>query len=205
MSAVYRTVRERRKSQGRRSLGGVAQAWTRCPVRHRTGSGVRRFRMGSPGSYEASTSRSTAAAALFQSNAAWQEDTRPGRNDEGRNVLTVEIAESYADWALECAESTSRPSASWWRPACLISARSTCPSRRRRFRGLPPKEVDDNDGGTASPGGSLHLWLRASSWSCWGVRHAITRQNGRPRDGSTTAGLAWLGSSGWMERHVGRR
>src|SRR5208337_2557535 len=78
---------------------------------------------------------------------------RPRRRDQdgpplpvGRNVLTVEIAESYADWALKCAESTSRPSASWWRPACLISARSTCPSRRRRFRGLPPKEVDDNDG-----------------------------------------------------------
>ena len=47
-------------------------------------------------------------AGLFQSSVAWQEDTRPGRSDQGRNVLTVEIAESYADRALECAESTVR-------------------------------------------------------------------------------------------------
>ncbi len=45
---------------------------------------------------------------LFQSSVAWQEDTRPGRSDQGRNVLTVEIGESYADRALECAESTVR-------------------------------------------------------------------------------------------------
>ncbi|MGO9223712.1 3-oxoacyl-ACP synthase [Mycobacterium sp.] len=47
-------------------------------------------------------------AGLFQSSVAWQEDTRPGRSDQGRNVLTVEIAESYADQALQCAESTVR-------------------------------------------------------------------------------------------------
>jgi 3-oxoacyl-[acyl-carrier-protein] synthase III len=46
-------------------------------------------------------------AGLFQSNVAWREDTRPGLS-HGRNVLTVEIAESYADRALECAESTVR-------------------------------------------------------------------------------------------------
>ena len=45
---------------------------------------------------------------LFQSSVAWQEDTRPGRSDQGRNVLTVEIGQSYADRALECAESTVR-------------------------------------------------------------------------------------------------
>ena len=77
--------------------------------------------------------------------------------------------------------------------------------RRRRSMRPWAGRSDDNNGGTASPGRLLHLWLRASSWSCWSVRHAVTRQNGRPRDGSTTAGLTWLGSSGWMERHVGRR
>ncbi|MGB9226123.1 3-oxoacyl-ACP synthase, partial [Mycobacterium sp.] len=47
-------------------------------------------------------------AGLFQSSVAWREDPRPGRSDQGRNVLTVEIAESYADRALQCAESTVR-------------------------------------------------------------------------------------------------
>jgi 3-oxoacyl-[acyl-carrier-protein] synthase-3 len=47
-------------------------------------------------------------AGLFQSSVDWQEDARPGLSDQGRNVLTVEIAESYADRALECAESTVR-------------------------------------------------------------------------------------------------
>ncbi len=46
-------------------------------------------------------------AGLFKSSVAWREDTRPGMS-HGRNVLTVEIAESYADRALECAESTVR-------------------------------------------------------------------------------------------------
>ncbi|TPG28138.1 3-oxoacyl-ACP synthase [Mycolicibacterium hodleri] len=47
-------------------------------------------------------------AGLFQSSVAWQDDTRPGHGDQGRNVLCVDIAESYADRALECAESTVR-------------------------------------------------------------------------------------------------
>jgi len=47
-------------------------------------------------------------AALFHSYVDWHEDARPGLTDHGRNVLTVEIAESYADRALECAESTVR-------------------------------------------------------------------------------------------------
>ena len=47
-------------------------------------------------------------AGLFTSNVAWQEDPRPERSDRGHNVLTVEIAESYADRALQCAESTVR-------------------------------------------------------------------------------------------------
>ena len=47
-------------------------------------------------------------AGLFKSNVAWREDIRPERSDQGRNVLTVEIAESYAERALECAESTVR-------------------------------------------------------------------------------------------------
>ena len=47
-------------------------------------------------------------AGLYKSNVAWQEDIRPGPSDHGRNVLTVEIAQSYAERALECAESTVR-------------------------------------------------------------------------------------------------
>jgi len=47
-------------------------------------------------------------AGLFTSNVAWREDPRPERSDRGHNVLTVEIAKSYADRALECAESTVR-------------------------------------------------------------------------------------------------
>jgi 3-oxoacyl-[acyl-carrier-protein] synthase III len=46
-------------------------------------------------------------AELFQSYVDWQEDARRGLH-HGRNILTVEIAESYADKALECAESTAR-------------------------------------------------------------------------------------------------
>jgi len=44
---------------------------------------------------------------LFQSSVEWREDARRGVH-HGRNVLTVEIADSYADRALECAESTTR-------------------------------------------------------------------------------------------------
>ena len=38
----------------------------------------------------------------------WQEDAGRGLAPHGRNILTVEIAESYAARALECAESTAR-------------------------------------------------------------------------------------------------
>ena len=47
-------------------------------------------------------------AELFQSYVDWQEDARGGLERHGRNILTVEIAESYAARALECAESTAR-------------------------------------------------------------------------------------------------
>ncbi|MGZ6623941.1 MAG: 3-oxoacyl-ACP synthase [Solirubrobacteraceae bacterium] len=47
-------------------------------------------------------------AGLFQSDVDWRDDIRLGRSDQGRNVLTVEIAQSYADRAVECAESTVR-------------------------------------------------------------------------------------------------
>jgi len=46
-------------------------------------------------------------AELFQSYVDWHEDARRGLH-HGRNILTVEIAESYASRALECAESTAR-------------------------------------------------------------------------------------------------
>jgi 3-oxoacyl-[acyl-carrier-protein] synthase-3 len=46
-------------------------------------------------------------ADLFQSYVDWQEDARRGVR-HGRNILTVEIAESYLPRALECAESTTR-------------------------------------------------------------------------------------------------
>ena len=47
-------------------------------------------------------------AELFQSSVDWHEDARRGLVHHGRNILTVEIAESYAARALECAESTVR-------------------------------------------------------------------------------------------------
>jgi len=47
-------------------------------------------------------------AELFQSYVDWQKDARRGLARHGRNILTVEIAESYAARALECAESTAR-------------------------------------------------------------------------------------------------
>ena len=43
---------------------------------------------------------------LFQSRVDWHEDARRGLVHHGRHILTVEIAESYAARALECAEST---------------------------------------------------------------------------------------------------
>jgi 3-oxoacyl-[acyl-carrier-protein] synthase III len=46
-------------------------------------------------------------ADLFHSYVDWEKDARRGLH-HGRNVLTVEIADSYADRALECAESTAR-------------------------------------------------------------------------------------------------
>ena len=47
-------------------------------------------------------------ADLFQSYVDWQDDPRGGIAGHGRNILTVEIAESYAARALECAEATVR-------------------------------------------------------------------------------------------------
>jgi 3-oxoacyl-[acyl-carrier-protein] synthase III len=47
-------------------------------------------------------------AELFQAYVDWQEDAGRGPAPHGRNILTVEIAESYAARALECAESTAR-------------------------------------------------------------------------------------------------
>ncbi|MGZ6670763.1 MAG: 3-oxoacyl-ACP synthase [Solirubrobacteraceae bacterium] len=47
-------------------------------------------------------------ADLFHSYVDWEEDARRGLTHHGRNLLTVEIAESYAARALECAASTVR-------------------------------------------------------------------------------------------------
>jgi 3-oxoacyl-[acyl-carrier-protein] synthase-3 len=47
-------------------------------------------------------------AELFESYVAWQDDSRGGPDGYGRNTLTVEIAGSYVDSALECAEPTVR-------------------------------------------------------------------------------------------------
>jgi hypothetical protein len=47
-------------------------------------------------------------ADLCQSYVDWQDDPRGGIAGHGRNILTVEIAESYAARALECSESTVR-------------------------------------------------------------------------------------------------
>ena len=49
---------------------------------------------------------------LFRSYVDWQEDARRGLAHHGRNLLTVELAESYAVRAAECAESTVRELAS---------------------------------------------------------------------------------------------
>jgi 3-oxoacyl-[acyl-carrier-protein] synthase III len=45
---------------------------------------------------------------LFQSYVDWHDDARSGLAAHGRNVLTVEIDESYTARALECAEATVR-------------------------------------------------------------------------------------------------
>lgn len=47
-------------------------------------------------------------AGLFQSYVDWHAGAGPGLIEEGRNILTVEIADTYATRALECAESTVR-------------------------------------------------------------------------------------------------
>jgi hypothetical protein len=47
-------------------------------------------------------------ADLFQGYVEWQDDAGPEPAHHGRNILTVEIAESYTVRALECAESTVR-------------------------------------------------------------------------------------------------
>jgi 3-oxoacyl-[acyl-carrier-protein] synthase-3 len=47
-------------------------------------------------------------AELFQGYVDWHEDAGGGLAPHGRNILTVEIAESYNDRALECADSTAR-------------------------------------------------------------------------------------------------
>ena len=47
-------------------------------------------------------------AELFQSYVNWQEDDGRGIEHHGRNLLTVEIAETYPARALDCAEVTAR-------------------------------------------------------------------------------------------------
>jgi 3-oxoacyl-[acyl-carrier-protein] synthase-3 len=47
-------------------------------------------------------------AELFESHVEWHSDARGGADGYGRNTLTVEIAGSYVDSALECAEPTIR-------------------------------------------------------------------------------------------------
>ena len=47
-------------------------------------------------------------AGLFQSYVDWHEDARRGLTHHGRNILSVEVDESYSARALECAESTVR-------------------------------------------------------------------------------------------------
>ncbi len=47
-------------------------------------------------------------AELFKSYVDWRDDARLGLAGPGRNILTVKIAESYTERALECAESTVR-------------------------------------------------------------------------------------------------
>jgi len=47
-------------------------------------------------------------ADIYRSNVAWRDDIRAAPDEQGRNVLTVEIAQSYPEQALECAESTAR-------------------------------------------------------------------------------------------------
>lgn len=51
-------------------------------------------------------------ADLFEGYVDWHEDARRGLAHHGRNILTVQIAETYAARALECAESTVRELAS---------------------------------------------------------------------------------------------
>jgi 3-oxoacyl-[acyl-carrier-protein] synthase-3 len=47
-------------------------------------------------------------AQLFQSYVDWHDDPENGGAEQGRNTLTVEIADSYTTQAVECAEATAR-------------------------------------------------------------------------------------------------
>jgi 3-oxoacyl-[acyl-carrier-protein] synthase III len=47
-------------------------------------------------------------AVLFQSYVDWHENARRGLTRRGRHILTVEVAESFVERALESAESTAR-------------------------------------------------------------------------------------------------
>ena len=47
-------------------------------------------------------------AGLFQSEVSWHQAASDGPGHPGRNILTVEVADSYAARAAQCAESTTR-------------------------------------------------------------------------------------------------
>ena len=156
-------------------------------------------------------------ADLFQSYVDWHDDARRGLARHGRNILTVEIAESYAARALECAESTARELAAA-QALDLGERRSTRRHRvgsgvRRRIGGAtrhirragrvalrtvsraptrPPLRW------RSSPGGSRRRARRCSSPRARGSR-SQSRSTGRDRSvsrqrahGATVAGLKAL-------------
>ena len=72
-------------------------------------------------------------ADLFQSHMDWQEDARGRETDDGRNVLTVEIAEGHTPASVHRVRGIDHPGMSP-RPTGSTCARSAASSPRRRPR-----------------------------------------------------------------------
>ena len=105
-------------------------------------------------------------AELFGSYVDWHKDARRGLH-HGRNILTVEIAESYAARALECAESTARELAA---AQALDLARGR-PAGRDRVCSRVRRRI----------GGTARRARRAGPVACGRSRR---RAHGRPRGGA---------------------
>lgn len=94
-------------------------------------------------------------AGLFQSEVSWHQGVPDGTGHPGRNILTVEIADTYAARAAQCAESTIRDlakaSALDLGDVGLLVATAPVPG----FAGALAKRLGISAGRVASPPGSL--------------------------------------------------